>query len=143
MMQDRDAPAASRRLNPEAAAGTTKYRQAAVGYFVYGLIYLAGAIYLSTREEGPQGGWIWFGVGAAMVLIFPALIWKEMKWVTRILAVLVAVRVLGLLRIIFDGGSRLIEMPWGSDLPILYGAVVFLTVAGIECYLLVRAGWDL
>lgn len=122
---------------------STKYRQAATGYFIYGLIYLAGAIYLSTREEGPQDGWIWFGVGAAMVVVFPMLIWKELKWVTRILALLVAVRVLGLIRLMIGGGSRLIEMPWGGELPMLYGASAFLIIAAIECYLLIRAGWNI
>lgn len=120
-----------------------KYRQAAVGYFIYGLIYLFGAMYLSTRGEGPGGGWIWFGVGAAMVVLFPILIWKEMKWAARILAVLVAVRVLGILRLIADGAAQTVEMPWGGELPMLYGAIVFVLIAAAECYLLVRAGWDL
>lgn len=141
-MQNNEATAAAQGQAEESSLPATKYRQAALGYFVYGLIYLAGAVYLSTRDEGPQGGWIWFGVGAAMVVLFPVLIWKEMKWVTRILAVLVAVRVFGLLRLILDGGDRLIEMPWGGEQPILYGAVVFLTVAAAECYLLVRAAWN-
>lgn len=142
-MQDNETRAAARGEAEHPASRTNRYRHAAVGYFVYGLIYLAGAIYLSTRGEGPQSGWIWFGVGAAMVVLFPVLIWKELKWVTRILAVLVAVRIFGLLRLIIDGDNRLIEMPWGGELPILYGATAFLLVAAVECYLLVRAGWDL
>lgn len=141
-MHNNDAPAATRDQDEEGVRRTAKYRHAAVGYFIYGLIYFAGAVYLSTRGEGPGGGWIWFGVGAAMVVLFPVLIWKEMKWVARLLAFLVALRVFGVFRVFFDG-SRLIEMPWGGEIPIAYGAAAFLTVAAIECYLLARAGWDI
>lgn len=78
-----------------------------------------------------------------MVAVFPILIWMELKWVTRILAFLVALRVLGLIRIITDGGDAAVELPWGGDLRLTYGAIAFLIVAAIECYLLIRAGWDL
>lgn len=141
-MQDKElAPLLRERLT-STVLRKTKYRQAAVGYFIYGLIYLAGAVYLSTRNEGPDG-WIWFGVGAGMAVLFPILIWMQLKWVTRILALLVGVRLLGLLRLIPGSGDRMIEAPWGAELPILYGTVAFMVVAGAECYLLVRAGWDL
>lgn len=124
-------------------ARSRKYRQAAIGYFVYGAIYLAGAIHLSGIGEGPAAGWIWFAVGAAMAVGFPILIWMEFKWVTRILALLVTVRVIGLLRIVSTGGEETVSLPWGGEIRMLHGAIVFLLIAAAECYLLIRAGWGI
>lgn len=133
----------TRRNSASGPDQTRKYRQAAVGYLVYGLIYLAGAVYLSSKEQAPQEGLIWFALGAVMVIIIPIVIWKEFKWITRILALLVAVRVLGVLRLISAGEGDPIEVPWGGEMSIQIGAVAFLIVAAAECYLLIRAGWDL
>ena len=44
-----------------------KYHQAAIGYLVYGLIYLAGAIYLGRIGKGPDGTVLWYLIGAAMI----------------------------------------------------------------------------
>ena len=122
---------------------TRKYRQAAAGYLIYGLIYLLGAMHLSGVGEGPATGWLWFIIGAAMAVIFPVLIWTELKWVTRILALLVAIRVIGLIRIIMQGDSAGIEMPWGGEIRLVHGAIIFAVIAAAECYLLVRAGWNI
>lgn len=142
-MEDSEAATRTRRSPDSGASRTQKYRQAAVGYFVYGLIYLAGAVYLSSQEQAPQEGLIWFAFGAMMVIIIPVVIWKEFKWITRILALLVAVRVLGVLRLISAGEGDPVVVPWGGEMSIQMGAVLFFIVAAAECYLLIRAGWDL
>jgi hypothetical protein len=92
-----------------------KHNQAAIGYLVYGVIYLAGAVYLGRIGKGPGGTVWWYFIGAAMAVGFPYLIWKRFKWVTRILAVLVLVRVIGLLRIAVRGGTEPVPLPWGGD----------------------------
>ena len=66
-------------------AQARKYNQAAIGYVIYGVIYLAGAIYLGRIGQGPGGTVWWYLIGAAMAFGFPYLIWKRLKWVTRIL----------------------------------------------------------
>ena len=83
-----------------------KYAQAAIGYFAYGVIYLTGAIYLGRIGKGPDGTVWWYLIGAAMAFGFPFLIWKRFKWVTRILAVLVLIRVIGLVRIAVRAGTE-------------------------------------
>lgn len=119
-----------------------KYSQAAAGYLVYGLIYLAGAIYLGRIGRGPDGTVWWYLIGAAMALGFPYLIWRRFKWVTRALAVLVLIRVIGLLRIAAGAEPDPVPLPWGGEIASSHGAIVFMLIAVLTCMLLVRAGWQ-
>lgn len=125
-----------------------KYRQAAVTYFIYGIVYLSGAAYsaavgISERGISDGYGWIYFVVGGFIVFVLPVLIWKAYTWVTRILALLVGVRITGLIELIVTEGGRPVPAPWGGEWPIGWGAAVFLLVAALACAMLVRAGWDL
>ena len=119
-----------------------KYNQAAVGYLVYGVIYLAGAIYLGRIGKGPDGMVWWYVIGAAMAFGFPWLIWKRFKWVTRILAVLVFVRVIGLVRVAIRAGTEAVPLPWGGEIALSHGAIGFMLIAITTCILLARAGWQ-
>src|SRR4030095_16107273 len=119
-----------------------KYNQAAIGYLVYGLIYLAGAIYLGRTGKGPDATVLWYLIGAAMSFGFPSLIWKRFKWMTRVLAVLVLVRVIGLVRIAARAESAPVPLPWGGEIGTWHRALVFMLIALITCILLARAGWQ-
>ena len=119
-----------------------KYHQAAIGYLVYGVIYLAGAIYLARIGKGPDATAWWYVIGAAMAFGFPYLIWQRFKWVTRILAVLVLVRVIGLVRIALRAGTEQVPLPWGGEVTIAQGAILFMLIAVTNCILLARAGWQ-
>ena len=118
-----------------------KYQQAAIGYLVYGVIYLAGAIYLGRIGRGPDASAWWYLVGAAMAIGFPYLIWKRFKWATRILAVLIVVRVVGLARIARTG-TESVPLPWGGEIAMSHGAIVFMFIALATGVLLARAGWQ-
>jgi hypothetical protein len=117
------------------------YHQAAIGYLVYGVIYLAGAIYLGRIGRGPGATAWWYLIGAAMAFGFPYLIWKRFTWVTRILAALVLVRVIGLVRIALRGDTEPVPLPWGGEIATSHGAIVFMVVAVVTCILLARAAW--
>ena len=119
-----------------------KYNQAAIGYLLYGLIYLVGAIYLARIGKGPSASVWWYLIGAAMAFGLPWLIWKRFKWVTRILAVLVLVRVAGLVRIAVRSGTESVPLPWGSEIALSHGAILFMLIALATCVLLARAGWQ-
>ena len=119
-----------------------KYSQAAIGYLVYGVIYLAGAIYLGRIGKGPDSTVWWYLIGAAMACGFPYLIWNRFKWVTRILAVLVLIRVIGLVRIAMRAGTEPVTLPWGGEIATAHGALVFMLIAVLTCILLARAGWQ-
>ncbi len=127
------------------ASSKRAYRDAAVGYFLYGLIYLIGAVYLayvgaSERAMGPNSFW-WFLLGGGMVVVLPILIWKQFKWLTRALAVLVFVRVVGLFRMIVRSEWDAVPLPWGAEMSEGYGAVFFFGVSMAACVMLARAGW--
>lgn len=119
-----------------------KYDHAAIGYLVYGLIYLAGAIHLGRIGKGPDANAWWYVIGAVMAFGFPYLIWKRFKWVTRVLAVLVLVRVIGLVRIAARAESDPVPLPWGGEIATSHGAIVFMLIAVVTCILLARAGWQ-
>lgn len=120
-----------------------KYHQAALTYLTYGLLYLSGAVYLARMDVVARSGWVWFLVGTVFILVLPPLIWYEFKWVTRLLAVLVFVRVVGLGRTILNVGGETVPLPWGGTLPMRVGAVVFLLIAAVTGAMLARAGWNL
>jgi len=122
--------------------GARKYTQAAIGYLVYGVIYLAGAIYLGRIGRGPDATVWWYVIGAAIALGFPYLIWKRFKWMTRILAVLVLVRVVGLIRVAVRADAAPVPLPWGGEIATSHGAIVFMLIAVTTGILLARAGWQ-
>ncbi len=66
------------------------YRRAAVAYALYGALYLGGAV--AALDEDRKGvffgfvpWWSFYAVGGLILAIFPVLLWKEYKWVARIL----------------------------------------------------------
>ena len=125
-----------------------KYRQAAVTYLIYGLIYWGGGLYLIEMDISEQSGTAWFIIGALFILIFPPLIWngarsKILKWFVRLLAVFLVVRLIGLLRIIITDDGSAAPLPWGGEVPLVYGAIAFLLVAAVACGMLARAGWNI
>ena len=122
--------------------GARKYTQAAIAYLVYGVIYLAGAIYLGRIGRGPDATVWWYVIGAAIALGFPYLIWKRFTWMTRILAVLVLVRVIGLIRVAVRAGTAPVPLPWGGEIATSHGAIVFMLIAVTTGILLARAGWQ-
>jgi hypothetical protein len=34
-------------------------------------------------------------------------------------------------------------MPWGGEMPLVYGAAAFMLVAAVACWMLARAGWNI
>ena len=73
-----------------------RYRQAAIAYLVYGLVYLLGAFLALTpaRQTDFHGvpWWVFYVLGFLVAIGFPIMIWKRFVWFTRILAVLPAYR---------------------------------------------------
>ena len=37
----------------------------------------------------------------------------------------------------------LAPLPWGGEMPLVYGAVAFMLVAAVTCWMLSRAGWNI
>ena len=124
-----------------------KYHQAAVTYLVYGLIYWGGGFYLIETGISQQSGAAWFVIGGLFIVLFPPLIWyggrsKILKWFTRLLAVFLVVRLIGLLRVILNDDGVMVPLPWGGEIALVYGAAAFMLVAAVACWMLARAGFQ-
>jgi len=125
-----------------------KFRQAALSYLIYGCLYLAGAAYIaasgvSGRAMTGRSAFLWFGIGAILVILFPWLISKGYVWFTRILVLLVLFRAVGVVRVIVRPTIAAVPLIGGIELPMRAGAFFFLLVTLGAGYMLARAAWDL
>ncbi len=121
------------------------YKQAALAYFMYGLIYFAGALYLSqlglsSRGSMENNGWAWFLAGAVFVAGFPLIIWRGVRWFTLLVATFMMFRVYALVKIALEGQQELIALPWGGYITRSGGALIFAIVAVLAMGMLLRAG---
>ncbi|HWC05680.1 MAG TPA: hypothetical protein VG799_00370 [Gemmatimonadota bacterium] len=114
-----------------------KFRQAAIVYLHYGLLYLFGAYVLVERDlfpdaRGPE--WMWFGTGIAIgAVVVWGLWWWQSPWFARAVWLLVALRLPTLIEGAFLGGA--IDLAPG--LYLMAGLVVLANLV-----FLARAAWD-
>ncbi len=125
--------------------GQEKYRQAALAYLAYGVLYMAGALYLVAAGASPRamgrGAWIWYAAGALILVLFPWLLWRGHKWFARLLVLFMAFRAYGVLRVALTGGE-MIPLPGGGGVPTATGAWVFFLVTVAAAAIVARAAWD-
>jgi hypothetical protein len=125
-----------------------KFRQAALSYFLYGCLYLAGAAHIALtgitgRVMTGGSAFLWFGLGASLVILFPWLINRGYVWFTRLLVLLVIVRAIGLVRVVAKPTVPTVPLPGGLEISMSIGALIFLLVTLGTAYMLARAAWDL
>ncbi len=130
-----------------------RFRQAAGTYAVYGVIYWVTALYLQLTVFPARGPLVlWFGLGALLAVGVPWLLWTRRAWferwilsrrdLTRILAVLVALRALAVARLALGGaGSMRMPSMGGGVPPNAVGAWVMALVALATAVMLARAAW--
>jgi len=137
-------------------ARETKFRQAAVTYLVYGLVYLAGATYLTAiglgarGAERPGGAWLvifTLVLGTLFVVVFPWLIARGGRhrgylWFTRVLAAFLVLRAAGVARVAWAPTVASVPLPGGGGISMALGAAVFALIALFTAYMVARAGWD-
>ena len=130
-----------------------RFRQAAWAYLVYGLLYMAGAIYLATQGIGTRGmtgttrGVIWFVLGTLFLVVFPWLISKGAQgagylWFTRILALLVAYRAFEVARVALAPRLSTVPLPGGGEVSMAAGAWIFFLITLVTMFMLARAAWS-
>lgn len=129
-----------------------RFRQAAWTYFVYGLLYMAGAIYLSNQGIGARGmrgvaGLMWFVLGTLFIVVFPWLIARGARgsgylWFTRILTLLVAYRAFEVGRVALAPKVRSVPLPGGGEIPMSLGAGLFFLITLATMAMLARAAWS-
>jgi len=130
-----------------------RFKQAAWTYFVYGVIYWFGGLYLQLQGLGPgRRVLFWFIAGGALVLLVPYLLMRERAWFdrwvlsrrdfARILTVLVAFRAFEVGRIALRG-TAFSTMPviGGGVIPIRAGSWAFFAITMVTAAMLARAAW--
>jgi hypothetical protein len=130
-----------------------RFRRAAATYLVYGVIYWTVALYLQTRvfAVAPRLT-IWFAIGAAIAVGVPWLLWRRRRWferwilcrrdLARIVAVLVAVRVVTICWLVWKGPEALRMPRFGGGIPPGRAAALLMAlVAAVAAVALARAGW--
>jgi hypothetical protein len=135
-------------------AGEARFRQAAWTYFGYGIVYWFTALYLQLTVFPVRGRPLfWFGAGALIAAGIPWLLFREHRWferwvlsrrdLTRILAVLVAIRA-GFVAHLALVGAESMRMPafGGGVPPSPAGAWLMALVALVTTLMLARAGWS-
>jgi hypothetical protein len=129
-----------------------RFRRAALAYLAYGILYLAGALYLVSHGIGVRGmtgraaGAAWFVLGVLFVVVFPWLIARGARgpgylWFTRVLTLLVAVRAFGVGQVALRPATPSVPLPGGLELPTALGAWVFFAVTLATMVVLARAAW--
>ena len=114
-----------------------KFRQAAIAYLHYAILYEFGAWALLERglfpsTRGPE--WLWFIMGAAIAAAVIWALWSwQSAWLARAVWALVAFRLPTLIEGAFFGGN--LDVPQG-----LYLAAALVFLANI--WMLARSAWD-
>lgn len=122
-----DAPSGAR--DP---ARALKYRQAAVLYFAYGVLYLARVVTLGARSGWDMHGypravaWVLIPVGAVITVVFPYFIWRQVRWFTAVLSLFVF--------------ARAVYVFVQPNVGFFLGPFL---VAAVTAWMLARAAWDL
>jgi hypothetical protein len=130
-----------------------RFRTAARGYLVYGLVYWLGGAWLWLHDVGRGSVFsvVWIALGAVLVVLVPYLLrqrrpWFE-RWIlsrrdfARLVAVFMFFRVLAVLRVVLRPDSAVAPAPWGGFITYRTGGAVFLLVTVIALVLVARAAW--
>jgi hypothetical protein len=136
------------------------FRAAARAYIVYGLVYLAGGLYLISQGVGVMGGPTtggaartmvrWGLIGLIPLVVIPWLLSRPWSWLgglasrrvfAWIVAVLLAVRAFKVGEVAVRGGAS-VAAPWGGQISFQTGAIVFLAVTLVALVLVVRAALE-
>ncbi len=128
-----------------------RFRQAAWAYFIYGILYMIGAVYLAgqgvaVRRTGAGPMVAWFVIGALLIVVFPWLIARGARgagylWFTRILTLLVAYRAFEVGRVALAPKLRSVPLPGGGEIPMGLGAGIFFLITLATMAMLARAAW--
>jgi len=137
-----------------------KYRDAARGYLVYGVVYYVGGLYLLWHGVGVAGSMegrrlgtlaFWALAGLVPMLLIPYLIharhaWFE-RWVlsrrdfARIVALFLLFRAYRVGQVITHHHGASVPAPWGGSVTFQAGAAVFTVITVGALVAVARAAW--
>ena len=136
------------------------YRAAARAYVFYGLVYLAGGLYLISQGVGVMGAPTtgatartmlrWGSIGLIPLVVIPWLLSRPWSWfgglVSRrvfawIVVLLLAIRAYKVGEVALRGGAS-VAAPWDGEVSFQAGAIVFLLVTLIALVFVLRAAME-
>lgn len=130
-----------------------RFRTAARAYFVYGVVYWLGGLWLWLHDvgRGSMFSVVWILFGAALVVLIPYLLRRRRPWFerwilgrrdfARLVAVFMFFRVLAVARVVVRSESATVPAPWGGAVSYQVGGAVFLLVTLTALVLVARAAW--
>ena len=134
-----------------------RFRLAARAYLVYGVIYWLGGFYLALQGVGVRGdrtmqpGVAWIVLGLVLVVAIPYLLARRRAWFerwilsrrdfARVLAAFMAVRAWHVLKVALRPETASVPAPWGGEITVRLGAIVFMIVTVAALLALARAAW--
>jgi len=135
-----------------------RFRIAARAYFVYGVVYWIGGVWLALNGVGVRAGssvaWrgiAWIVIGLLFVLLIPFLLRRRRaafeRWVlsrrdfARVLSVLMGIRAIEVARVALRAETPSVPAPWGGTMSFQAGAIVFLVVTVAALIVVARAAW--
>jgi hypothetical protein len=139
--------------------GDDRYRLAARAYFVYGVVYWLGGVWLALQGIGVRAGgsvaWsgvAWIVIGLVFVVLIPFLLRRRRvvfeRWIlsrrdfARILTVLMLFRATQVARVALRPETPSVPAPWGGTVSFQAGGVVFFAVTVVALALVARAAWS-
>lgn len=143
-------------MRPSARGQEDRFRTAAHAYFFYGVVYLAGGLYLIAQGVGVRGSRVaagaeWLVVGLALLLGIPYLLRRRRPWFerwllsrrdfARILVAFMTFRAWKVLRVALRTETVEIPTPGGGMTTFRAGAAVFFVVTVVALALVARAAW--
>ena len=129
-----------------------RFRLAARGYFVYGLVYALGGTYLFWLGlgRGSRWGWAFVVIGWMLVVLIPFLLRRRRAWFerwilsrrdfARIIALSLTVRVIEVGHIAATSNAEA-PAPWSGVVTYRAGGSVFALVTLVALVLVARAAW--
>ena len=134
-----------------------RFRDAARAYFVYGVIYWIGGVWLAFQGVGVRGelagrGISWIALGLVLVVGIPYLLrrpraWFE-RWIlgrrdfARILTLFMVLRAWAVLRVVLRPETATVAAPWGGEITFRTGAAVFFIVTIVAALFVAVAAWS-
>jgi hypothetical protein len=140
--------------------GEARFRIAARGYLLYGIVYWIGGLYLLSQGvgvmgsiEGRRSGTIafWALAGLVPLLVIPYLLtarrWWFERWIfsrrdfARVVSLFLAFRAWKIGQVIVHGHGGSVPAPWGGTISFRVGAAMFLVITVLGLAAVARAAW--
>ena len=133
-----------------------RYRDAARAYFVYGVIYWLGALWLELHGVATRGsswpvGVFYLALGLVFLFGIPYLLRRPRRWFerwilgrrdfARVLTLFMAARAYFVLRTALRPETASVPAPWGGEVTFRAGAAVFFIVTVVAALFVAVAAW--